>query len=409
MITYPAGTEYRVLVVANNTYAQSQDVSNSDFEIVQNNPPVITAVAITNTPAYTDTTLQGQCNATDDGISQPLTYTYDWYKNNVSLGINSATLSGSYFSKHDLIKVSCSVFDGLVTVGQNSTEIEIQNTLPTTPVISSPANMSTTGLATIPISYSASDVDGDTLTYAVYVDSSNPPTTLVQNSTMTQYLFGGSDGTYRAKVIVSDGEETRESGVTTFTKDTTPPVVSIIYPTNLLRIMGKDVFVKFGVSSQYNISSCHLYLKDVLYRNYTDVNLNRTYTSPIMSLSYDEGYTFYVECFDNFGARGVTNELAFFTRMPEASMPSANSNTNTRLDVTDGAKQVKVNETTSEFKKAATTGMGVAQERISQLEEAWSKIPFIGGIAFKQAFAMFAIVFVTYYAIYGSRPRRRIK
>jgi len=89
--------------------------------------------------------------------------------------------------------------------GSNS--LTILNSAPTTPTQISPINNLITGNYTANMTCNGStDVDGDSINYEFYFDASNPPTTLVQNTTLTKYgTFLTTDGNWYWRCRANDG------------------------------------------------------------------------------------------------------------------------------------------------------------------------------------------------------------
>ena len=84
----------------------------------------------------------------------------------------------------------------------------VSNHIPFAPSLVAPAlNAEIDGTSTT-LSWSASDVDGDTLTYDVYLDTNSDPTTLVsedQSATTFEATNLSATSTYYFKVVVKDG------------------------------------------------------------------------------------------------------------------------------------------------------------------------------------------------------------
>lgn len=82
------------------------------------------------------------------------------------------------------------------------------NHLPFAPTLVAPALNSEINGTTTTLSWTASDVDGDTLTYDVYLDTNSDPTTLVSENQSTT-TFDASNlsasSTYYFKIVVKDG------------------------------------------------------------------------------------------------------------------------------------------------------------------------------------------------------------
>jgi len=97
---------------------------------------------------------------------------------------------------------------------------QILNYAPFPADLSSPKSESTVDAGSIKFEWSGSDVDdGDTLTYDIYIDSENPPTTRVRtgyaSSTLDYTISEG--GTYYWKIVTKDNHGSNsESGVSMF-------------------------------------------------------------------------------------------------------------------------------------------------------------------------------------------------
>ena len=192
-------------------YSEAVDeLNNSDdtgslfftTEYIQNIAPNITGVAILNSTAYTDTNLVGECNATDDGNLQALSYTYDWYKNNVSLAENSTTLSSSNFVKGDVLIFECAVTDGEFTTVQNSSPLSILNTALTFDDAIPVPDQSLFHTGSFTVQLNVSDLDSDSITY----DTDSVLISINASGYINSSAYINTDkGNYTIKVNATDG------------------------------------------------------------------------------------------------------------------------------------------------------------------------------------------------------------
>ncbi|WP_345015626.1 hypothetical protein [Aestuariibaculum suncheonense] len=92
----------------------------------------------------------------------------------------------------------------------------VSNHLPFSPELISPAFNSLVNDLTTTLSWSASDVDNDNLTFDVYLDTFNPPSTKVsENQTATTYDANLSSATkYFWKIVVKDEHGAQSLGQT---------------------------------------------------------------------------------------------------------------------------------------------------------------------------------------------------
>jgi len=99
------------------------------------------------------------------------------------------TLLPAGTQRDDAIKCEVSIFDKIyASEPRNSSTITILNTPPTTPAYDYPINDTSTENATTELRcYGSIDADLDPINYTIMGDTSNPPTTLLQNTTATGY------------------------------------------------------------------------------------------------------------------------------------------------------------------------------------------------------------------------------
>lgn len=179
---------------------------------VTNTPPVITSVTVPST-ATGGKSVTFTATATDadgDGL------TYTWYVDNAVIG-KGATKSYT-FTKKGSYKVKVSVFDGTATVTSTEYTVTVPNQAPVISNVSVPTT-GTVGTAVI-LSATATDPDGDTLTYTWYDGSTQIGTGASFNWTPTR-------GTHSITVKVSDGSLAVTSTVKTIDVNTKPSVTNI--------------------------------------------------------------------------------------------------------------------------------------------------------------------------------------
>jgi hypothetical protein len=108
-------------------------VSSQQITIL-NTPPVLGSADLSPDPAYESDILAcvATANTYSDDDNDTITFTYDWIANNISLGINSSSLSGTDFNEGDEINCVITPEDGTDS-GQSvsSNSVIIQNTAPT--------------------------------------------------------------------------------------------------------------------------------------------------------------------------------------------------------------------------------------------------------------------------------------
>ncbi|MFK7930470.1 MAG: hypothetical protein AB8H79_19950, partial [Myxococcota bacterium] len=190
-----------------------------------NTAPVMTAVSVTPSAAYTTTPLTATASATDDD-GDSLSYDYAWYLQEDGSGSftkltpTTATLPASNFFRDDVLYVQVYADDGDTTSPPfTSSTTTVLNTAPTTPTAAtiSPSSPDTTDDLVCTVT-GASDADGDGLLYEYewFQDGSSfssATTTSATNSLSSSDTDAGE--TWRCDVSVSDG--TTSGGVRTGT------------------------------------------------------------------------------------------------------------------------------------------------------------------------------------------------
>ncbi len=156
------------VVVCTATSSDGTDLgpSRSDSLTISNTPPVVSYVSVSPANPTTDSTLTASTSASDaDGDTVSLGYA--WSVNGLSVASTTSTLSGTWFSKHDVVRVSVTPSDadgaGAPLV---SSPVTVLNTAPTAPIVSIPAGP-IEGLDDLVcgIDVDSADADGDTVSY----------------------------------------------------------------------------------------------------------------------------------------------------------------------------------------------------------------------------------------------------
>jgi len=135
---------------------------------ILNSTPVMTAVTVTPSTAYTDTLLT--CNpSSSDADGESVSHTFTWQRDGVPLGgQTAATLAGSQFSRAHVITCTATPSDGTVSgTAMTSGGVTILNTPPVISGISvTPSPATTTSV--LSCAHTPSDADGDAVnrTYA---------------------------------------------------------------------------------------------------------------------------------------------------------------------------------------------------------------------------------------------------
>ncbi|WP_163517683.1 SusE domain-containing protein [Gelidibacter japonicus] len=200
---------------------------DSDPDLPKNIAPTIpTLSSPSNTLLCVNNILEFKWEASSDGNGDAITYKIEISKDNQFTSISkTATVSGTtmtftlergvaYYWRVEAIdsKNESSGFSkvfSLYTEGDGAT-----NYLPYAPQLIKPELSASIEVTTATLEWLGSDVDDDPLTYDIYFDENNPPTTLVSENQVVQTfeVLLAPNKTYYWKVIVKDNKEGRTIG-----------------------------------------------------------------------------------------------------------------------------------------------------------------------------------------------------
>lgn len=128
--------------------------------------PIAHGIAITPTPAYTNTTLTAAFDA-EDADGDVFQIDHVWKVNGSTVGGTGPTLAANLFERGDTVVVSASaVAGGVSTASVTSPSITIANRPPTTPVVTLGDSATTDDDLHCEVTFPSADADGDTVTYA---------------------------------------------------------------------------------------------------------------------------------------------------------------------------------------------------------------------------------------------------
>ena len=197
---------------------------------IANTAPVLASVTLSTYAPTENDTITVSLGAASDDDGDSITYSYDWYVNG-SMVSSSSALTGAQFDKSESIYVVVTPWDGTGFGAPVTSSVATgANTAPAvTTVTLTPTTVYTDD--TLTASVSASDADGDTLSYSYdwYVDG--VPRGSVASATLSgdRYFEKGQD--VYVVVTPNDGEasgtSTTSSTVTVSNSAPTVPVVAI--------------------------------------------------------------------------------------------------------------------------------------------------------------------------------------
>lgn len=174
---------------------------------VSNTAPVLDSVAVTPDPAYTDDALTCTVGTASDDDGETISYTYNWTVNGASVGATGTTLASVYTTKGDSVACLVTPDDGTDSGSTvTSNVVVIDNTAPIMSTVTlSPSAPGTED--TITATPSATDADGDTVTYSYewFVNGTSVLTTSVGELDGTTYFDRGDD--VEVTVTPNDGTD----------------------------------------------------------------------------------------------------------------------------------------------------------------------------------------------------------
>jgi hypothetical protein len=204
--SFVKGNTVRCFVTPNDGQVNGTEVGSATVTIL-NSAPSITSVSINPSTLFTDTDALAVPAGAFDADGDTVTYTYQWYVNNVAVasGGTSSILSNTKYTKGQTVYVVVTPTDG-TTPGNpvQSSTITIQNSLPTAPVVLvSPPDAEPGDALSCGITTASTDADGDTITYS-YKWTRNSVLTAYTTSTVPGAATINHD-TWACTVTPNDG------------------------------------------------------------------------------------------------------------------------------------------------------------------------------------------------------------
>jgi hypothetical protein len=311
------GDTIHVSVTASDGSASSS--AALDSVTVQNTAPAAGTVAIAPASPQTNDLLTATPSGFSDADGDSLTYHYTWKNGSTVVGSDSATLDLSQAGngdKGDTIHVSVTASDGSASSSAALDSVTVQNSAPSSPSLTSPADNAITNDNTPTFDWSNStDPDADTLSYSIQANLGScdfSGTNEVDASGLSASEFTPStalaDGTYcwRAKATDADSADSAWSSTRSVTIDSVKPSSSATSPASTNQTTFTVGYT--GASDpapSSGLDKVELYVKTPISGTYS---LAHTFNSPAASDSFsysasdgDGSYDFYSLAYDNAG------------------------------------------------------------------------------------------------------------
>jgi hypothetical protein len=242
--TLPAGATTRgdtwsVSVTATDGLGTS--AAGTAVVTVGNTAPSLASLTLTPDPAFEDDSLTCSAGAVTDADGDTVRLTYEWYVDGVALALDTDSLDGSMFDRDQEVYCAATPNDGTDDgVTRTSGSVTIGNSLPVLTSVTLAPEVAYTN-DTLTASASATDADGDTLSYTYdwYVDG-----TLVQSGasdTLSGVDAFDRDQAVVVEVNVEDGSEGSSGTSDTLVVSNSAPTAPVVQITPADAESGDDL------------------------------------------------------------------------------------------------------------------------------------------------------------------------
>jgi len=208
---------------------------------VQNTLPEMDSVVLSPTELFTNDTLTATVEASDaDG--DPITYSYDWVVDGVSIGASGSSLDGaSWFDKDESVYVVVTPNDGDGDgAPMTSSTVRVKNTAPSISSVSiTPSSFGEEDTITcVPSGWDDEDGDPESYDYAWFVDGKRVGIA----STLDGDFFDRGDEVY-CEVTPTDGDDDGSTvASSTLTVSNTPPTIAKVELSTTSPVEGDTVY-----------------------------------------------------------------------------------------------------------------------------------------------------------------------
>jgi len=168
--------------------------------------PVVTTVGLGPSPATETSTLTcSVTTASTDADGDTVTYAYTWKVNGSAVGVSTSTLTGANFSHGDTVTCTVTPTDGSVNgIAVTSNTVNVINTAPVLTSVTLTPSPAFEGSTMNCARGSASDADGDSISYT-YRWTVNSATVSGQTSTTLTGTYFNKNDTVACLVTPTDG------------------------------------------------------------------------------------------------------------------------------------------------------------------------------------------------------------
>ena len=181
--------------------------------LASNEAPLVSSIRILPQTPYTSDLLTADTSLVKDPDADPLSYTYQWYKNSLAMATQTAaTLPADQHHKGDVISVEVSVSDASLS----ATKADSATILNSLPVVDAGLDRTLTFGDTLNLNSSVQDADNDALSYSWTITSQpfDGNAVFSDNSIPSPLLSYSGQDEYLLKLSVSDGEASVSDSLT---------------------------------------------------------------------------------------------------------------------------------------------------------------------------------------------------
>jgi hypothetical protein len=222
------GQLWECVVTASDGIASSSG-GLDEVTILNSAPSAPVADVTPDFPVSTDDLVCLITTQSTDPDEDTVTYTYQWYKDEVLQGaLTTSTVDSSYTSKDQAWECVVTASDGIASSSGGLDEVPILNTSPTAPAVDvTPNSPITNDDIACDIATASTDPDGDTVTYSYqwYKDDALQGS-LTTNTVDSDYTV--KDQVWRCVVTASDGTDSSAGGFDSVAVYNSPPTTPVV-------------------------------------------------------------------------------------------------------------------------------------------------------------------------------------
>ncbi|MBI5148468.1 hypothetical protein HZA33_02195 [Candidatus Pacearchaeota archaeon] len=296
-----------------NVSDASADNLKSNTTYIVNTLPTLSLANFTlnPTPVYAASVGVNCTIRAGDVDSDALTYTYLWYKNNVSTGVTTQNITSASFTDGDVLTCQGVANDGTANSAMvNSSNLTITDINPPAITIISPTN-ATYLVSIVGFNVTLSETGSwcgffmDTDTSANNISMTSDANKRYWNYTKT----GLTQGVHNATFICNDSAGNLNSSFIYFNLDSAAPTINLITQNNSVDTDG-NIILRYNVTDASDITNCSLFLNNEL--NQTNFSITKNEEQQFLIYNLTGGkYNWSINCTDSVNNKGFSEKREF--------------------------------------------------------------------------------------------------